>query len=94
MMASMTVAESEIVPGQHVLSYLTPEDGDVPFTWDPGNDEDVRTARRIFDDLHRNGYLAYKVTPGKRGAEPAREQIRRFDPQAGQIVMVPPLRGG
>ena len=86
--------DSEILPGHGVMSYLTPADGDVRLAWERGNADDERVARRTFDDLRRQGYLAYKVTPGKRGAEPAREQVTRFDAEAEQIVLAPPLRGG
>jgi hypothetical protein len=90
----MTAVESEVIPGRGVLSYLDPNAGDVRLTWEPGNTEDIATARQAFNDLRGKGYLAYKVTPGRRGQEPQREQIRRFDPEAEQIVLTPPLRGG
>lgn len=94
MMAFMTAVESDAIPGRGILSYLDPAEGDVRLTWEPGNTEDIETARRAFSDLRGKGYLAYKVTPGRRGAEPQREQIRRFDPEAEQIVLTPPLAGG
>ena len=90
----MTAEATDVIPGRGILSYLTPEDGDVRLSWEHGNADDVATARRAFDDLRRKGYLAYKITAGRRGAEAQRDQIRTFDPEAGQIVLVPPLRGG
>ena len=94
MMASMTAVESEAIPGHGILSYLDPAEGDVRLTWEPGNTEDIATARRAFNDLRGKGYLAYKVRAGSRTREPTREQIRTFDPEAEQIVLTPPLRGG
>lgn len=93
-MALMTIAESDVIPGRGVLSYLDPDAGDVRLTWEPGNTTDIADARQAFSDLRGKGYLAYKVTAGRRGAEPQREQIRTFDPEAEQIVLTPPLRGG
>jgi hypothetical protein len=93
MMASMTELLSDEVPaGKGVMSYLTQEDGDLKVTWDRENPEDVRHARRTFDDLKARGYLAYRVEP--RGREPERVQVRQFDPDDRQLVLVPPLRGG
>jgi hypothetical protein len=87
--------ESDVIPGRGILKYMDPAQGDVRLSWEPGNAEDVATARRTFNDLRDRGYFAYKVTqPGRRGGEPQREQIRRFDPDAEQIVLTPPLRGG
>jgi hypothetical protein len=82
----------ESTAGTGTMSYLTPEDGDVRLTWEPGNTEDVTTARRTFGDLRAKGYLAYKVTG--RGTRARRDQIRVFDPQAEQIILTPPLSGG
>jgi hypothetical protein len=82
----------ESTAGKGTMSYLTPEDGDVRLSWEPGNAEDTATARRTFDDLRAKGYLAYRVTG--RGPRAQRDQIRAFDPQAEQIVLAPPLRGG
>jgi hypothetical protein len=82
----------ESTAGKGIMSYLTPEDGDVRLSWEPGNDDDVATARRAFNDLRGKGYLAYKITG--RGTRAQRDQIRVFDPAAEQIVLTPALRGG
>ena len=84
----------QIPAGTGVMSYLTPQDGDVQVSWDRGNDEDVRHARRVFDDMKARGYLAYRVESRGRGRDPERVQVRQFDPEDHQLVLVPPLRGG
>jgi hypothetical protein len=65
--------------------------GDVKQLWDPNNPDEVAAARRVFDDLRRKSYLAFRVTDtkGKRG-----EQMTVFDPAAGKIIMAPPMAGG
>jgi hypothetical protein len=91
----MTELLSDEVPaGMGVMSYLTPQDGDVQVSWDRDSPEDVRHARRTFEDLKTKGYLAYRVEPRGRGREPERVQVRQFDPEDHQLVLVPPLRGG
>jgi hypothetical protein len=82
----------EVVSGRSVMSYMTPEDGDVEVSWTIGNLDEVETARATFDRLHGKGYLAYRTSG--RGSRAQRDQIREFDPQAGRITMVPPLAGG
>jgi hypothetical protein len=90
----MTAEATDVLPGTGVLSYLTPENGDVRLTWEHGNADDIATARRAFNDLRGKGYLAYRLTAGRRGQEPQRERIHRFDPDAEQVVLVPALQGG
>lgn len=65
--------------------------GDYRITWDPTNADDVAAARASFDQLAGvKKYLAFKVAePGDKG-----EQIKAFDPQAGVIIMTPPMAGG
>ncbi len=65
--------------------------GDYRITWDPNSPDEVAAARASFDQLQGvKKYLAFKVAePGDKG-----EQIRAFDPQAGVIIMTPPMAGG
>lgn len=92
--AGMTAEATDVRPGTGVLSYLDEDAGDVKLTWEHGNADDIATARQTFDTLRRQGFLAYKVTSGSRTRAAQREQIRAFDPEAEQIVLAPPLRGG
>lgn len=62
--------------------------GDVPVHWTPGVRVEEDAARAAFDAMKAKGYAAYKVD----GED--REIIRRFDPEAGEIVMVPATAGG
>jgi hypothetical protein len=80
----------EIPEGCGLLSTLD-KTGDTRVMWDRGNDDEVATAQKTFDDLTKKGYLAYKAE-GKDGRQG--EQIRRFDPKAERIILVAPLVGG
>jgi hypothetical protein len=64
--------------------------GDTRVMWDPNNGDEVTSARNQFNELRGKGYLAYKVTEtaGKG------DLIREFDPDAGKIILAPPMRGG
>lgn len=89
MIKPMAEAALAGVPAGHgVISKLTSDDGDFRHTWDPDDDDSVDNARQAFNDLRRTGYMLYKAGPGRR------EQMREFDPQAGQVVAVRPSRGG
>ena len=65
--------------------------GDTKTMWDPNNPAEVEAARDQFNKLVRDKqFLAFRVTgPGEKG-----EQIREFDPQAGSIIIAPPMAGG
>ncbi len=65
-------------------------EGDVKQVWDPANADEVAAARRVFDDLRGKGFLAFAV---KRAGEKGK-QIREFDPDAGKIILAPPMAGG
>ena len=75
--------------GKHVIHTLD-KTGDTKVIWDPDNEDEVANARRTFDDLKKKGYAAFSANKqGEKG-----EQIRKFDPEAGRIIMVKALRGG
>jgi hypothetical protein len=59
-------------------------------TWSADNREEVATARRMFDEQRKKGWIAYTV---KRNGEKG-SVIREFDPDAEMIIMSEPLVGG
>jgi len=65
-------------------------EGDTKIIWDPENPDEVKNARRTFDDLRGKGFNAYSV---KRTGEQG-EILRTFDPKAEKIIMAPPMAGG
>ena len=87
----MTTTAIEVPPGHGLMSALDRDAGDQRVMWDRENEDEVEAARRMFRDLTRKGYLAYKAT-GKRGEQG--EQIRDFDPDAERIILVKPNQGG
>ena len=64
--------------------------GDTRIIWDSNSPDEVEQAERTFDELvGRKKYLAFAVkASGDKG-----EQIREFDPEAGKIILVPPMQG-
>lgn len=65
--------------------------GDTKVLWDTDNQDEVANARRTFDDLvGKKKYLAFAV---KKGGEKG-EQVREFNPEAGKLILVPPMQGG
>jgi hypothetical protein len=64
--------------------------GDSKHIWNPENADEVAAARTLFDELKRKGHMAYKVIgDGSKG-----EQLAAFDPNAGKIILAPPMQGG
>lgn len=64
--------------------------GDTTYEWDPSNPASVTLAQEQFQSFQSTGYRAARVNgDGTRG-----EFITEFDPSAGSILMVPPMRGG
>lgn len=65
--------------------------GDTKTTWDKDNPDEVAAARATFDQLvGEKKFLAFSVDAGgETGA-----QIREFDPEAGMMILQPPMAGG
>lgn len=65
--------------------------GDTKIMWDKDNEDEVEIAEDAFERLVTNGrHAAFAVKA--RGAKG--EQIRKFDPDAEKIILVPQLQGG
>lgn len=65
-------------------------EGDTKVIWDPSNDDEVEAAEEQFDSLLDKGFLAFSVKKnGEKG-----KQIRDFDPEAGKVILIPPVVGG
>lgn len=76
--------------GSIIMSMMTGY-GDLKKVWNAANADEVEDARRSFNHLVKDKkYLAFKVGDDGKKAE----QIRSFDPEAGKMIMVPPVAGG
>jgi hypothetical protein len=64
--------------------------GDTKIIWNADNEDEVDNARETFDRLKSKNYIAYSV--GRAGRKD--EVIRKFDPDAEKLIMVPPVVGG
>lgn len=65
--------------------------GDTKVIWDPKNNDEIEAAEAQFDVLIDKGFKAYKVDKkGDKSGSP----IKKFDPKAGKLIMVPAIVGG
>ncbi len=65
-------------------------EGDTKVMWDAGNEDEVTSARRTFDELRGKGFTAYRVDD--KGDTSA--VITAFDPEAERIILRPAMVGG
>jgi len=86
----LSIEESEVPPGCGVMAYMTEKDGDVKLIWDRSRPAEVKSCRTQFDELRKQGYLAYKV----KGDGSTGKQIFEFDPDAERIILIPAVQGG
>jgi len=82
----------EVLPeGALMISMLTGH-GDVRKIWNSANADEVEDAKRTWEHLVKDKkYMAFRVNPDDNTKG---EQIREFDPSAGKMILVPPVRGG
>ncbi len=66
--------------------------GHTAIVWDGDNAEDVKNARKTFQDLRDKGYRAFYVDETDRKKKGVR--MDEFDPKAGTAIMIPQVRGG
>jgi L-alanine-DL-glutamate epimerase-like enolase superfamily enzyme len=64
--------------------------GDTKVIFDPDNDDEVAAAKVQYKTLIDKGFKAFKV---KKSGEPGKK-MKKFDKDAGKIIMVPPIIGG
>lgn len=85
-----TVERIEDVPEGFNLMEVMDHSGDTKKIWDPTKPVEVEDARRSFEALRKQGYAAYSVNEdGTAG-----EVVREFNPEAGRVIMRPPMAGG
>lgn len=64
--------------------------GDTETPWDKTNPASVETAERMFADLMAKKHIAHKPSgDGSPGT-----LLKKFDPDAEEIIFNPPLQGG
>ena len=64
--------------------------GDTKVSWDPGNQVEVGEAEKSFVAYRAKGFAAFRTTKGGNKGK----QITVFDPNAEEILFVPPIAGG
>ena len=78
-------------PNTHALMEVMDGSGDTKSIWDPENEAEVAAAEAQYNVLIKKGYRAFAVT-GEDGEQG--EQMDKFDPKAGRMIMIPALKGG
>ena len=63
--------------------------GDKEVTWHPDSPSEVAAAKAIFDAVRRRGYLVYSQPAGGNAVA-----LGQFDPNAEDMVAVPPIVAG
>jgi len=63
--------------------------GDIKYTWDPKNTDEVNAARIHFADLKAKGFLIFKM---KRWVKD--KPVEEFDSSHGRLVFTPPNTTG
>lgn len=72
-------------PGKVRWRFMTAKDGDKRVVWDSGDIAQITEARKLFDQLQKEGMEAYRV--GQDG-KPA-QKMEKFDPHAEEVVFLP-----
>lgn len=65
--------------------------GDEPVTWNPTDKRSTEAARAQFKSLMERSYALYQMPADK---SQSGERVTTFDPQATEIIAVPPMAGG
>lgn len=73
-----------------MLRILDGRHGDLETPWEVNDQPATDTARERFEDAIKRGYVAFDVEAGTNQGE----QIKKFDPAAKEIVLIPQMRGG
>jgi hypothetical protein len=64
--------------------------GDTKIIWDSNNEEEVKVAKKTFDELTAKHFAAFSVK--KDGSKD--KKISVFEPEAEKIILIPPMSGG
>ena len=81
---------------KHKLSVMGVE-GHAELVWDIHDWDSVVTAKKMFDELLAKGFQAFEVErEDSDDPHNARKggKLKKFDPAAGEIIMVPKIAGG
>ena len=69
-----------------VMRVITIKDGDRRIVWDPMSIAEINAARKMFNDLVKQGMKPYQV--GTDGSASAKV-MRKFDPHAAECIFLP-----
>lgn len=82
----------EAIPAGHLVIAMMTGHGDIRKIWNSANADEVEDMKRTWNHLVKEKkYMAFLVNPEDNTKG---DQIREFDPNAGKIILVPPMQGG
>lgn len=87
---TMSTVEAAPVPKVHEMAVMGKE-GDTKITWSHDNEHEVENARRSFDYFREQGFTAFRADGPDGGVG---ETMHEFDPNAEQVVFIPPMQAG
>lgn len=65
-------------------------EGDTKHIWDSENEDQVKAAKKLYDELTGKNYVAFQVDKkGEKG-----EKMKEFDKYAEKMILVPMIKGG
>lgn len=86
--------DDTVVEEDYTIGCLSIPDrrGDMRIMWDSRNEDEVKVAKKMFDDARKKGMAVYKAEgkDGHRGSE----VLTEFDPKAERLVAMKPMAGG
>jgi len=72
-------------PGQHCFRVLSAQHGDQRIIWDSRALEEIREAKKLFNEMVAQGLVPYVVGADGKAAEVMEE----FDPGAEEVIFLP-----
>ena len=64
--------------------------GHTTVNWDPDDSDSIKVARDTFNEMTGKGYRAFEV----KSADVPGKPMKKFDPAAEKMILVPHLVGG
>lgn len=63
--------------------------GDTRHQWNKNNGAEVDAAKHLFNELRKQGYMAYTLENDSKG-----QVVTEFDSSVQKLIFVPPMQGG
>lgn len=89
-LTEVTRAEvKEFIQNGGCVFFVLDQTGDTKYGWDPNSPVEVEIARTVFYSYKEKGYAAFREME-----DGSQERMDEFNPRAGKVSFVPPMKGG